>query len=233
MGRFYWSSIWHWDQRVCPRSPRWNSTKVSGQREHYVDMTSVLFPLSNSDNHSLIWSDNRKHCFHFHRRHWARYYRTPKYFSDQLHFRYLLAIEGNDVASGLKWMLASKSAVMMVPPRRETWALESQLQAWVHFIPLEPDFSDLLDKIEFCESQLQVCEPISRYSTDFMRYLYLAYWLVFVSCFVSMSFHPYFHLFSLPPTTPNRPSIACIGTLKIKQEVMTKALSDWRSTWTR
>lgn len=145
--------------KMGPRKGEWL------QRHLCRVMTSLPFPLLIQTTTHL--SDNN-HYF-FHRRHWARYYRTPKYFSDQLHFRYLLAVEGNDVASGLKWMLASKSAVMMVPPRRETWALESHLQAWVHFIPLEPDFSDLLDKIEFCESQLQVCEPISRYSTDYMR----------------------------------------------------------------
>lgn len=35
---------------------------------------------------------------------------------------------GNDVASGLKWMLASNSVVFMPLPRVETWAMESLLQ---------------------------------------------------------------------------------------------------------
>ena len=36
--------------------------------------------------------------------------------------------KGNDVASGLKWMLASNSVVFMPLPRVETWAMESLLQ---------------------------------------------------------------------------------------------------------
>jgi len=38
---------------------------------------------------------------------------------------------GNDVASGLKWMLASNSVVFMPLPRRETWAMESLLQVYM------------------------------------------------------------------------------------------------------
>jgi len=42
---------------------------------------------------------------------------------------------GNDVASGLKWMLASNSVVFMPPPRVETWAMESLLQVfWCHMV---------------------------------------------------------------------------------------------------
>ena len=91
------------------------------------------------------------------------------YFSVQLHFRYLLAVEGNDVASGLKWMLASNSVVLMVPPRRETWARESQLQAWVHYVPVQPDFSDLVEKLEFCEAHLHICYAVSQHATDYVR----------------------------------------------------------------
>lgn len=35
----------------------------------------------------------------------------------QLGYRYLVSVEGNDVASGLKWMLASNSTVLMPPPQ--------------------------------------------------------------------------------------------------------------------
>lgn len=32
------------------------------------------------------------------------------------------------MATGLKWMLASQSVVLMAPPRREIWEMESLLQ---------------------------------------------------------------------------------------------------------
>ncbi len=40
-------------------------------------------------------------------------------------------LEGNDVASGLKWALLSQSVVMMPPPQHTSWAMEELLQPWV------------------------------------------------------------------------------------------------------
>ena len=51
------------------------------------------------------------------------------------------------MATGLKWMLASNSVVFMPPARMETWVLESHLKPWVHFVPINFDGSDLMEKI--------------------------------------------------------------------------------------
>jgi hypothetical protein len=69
---------------------------------------------------------------------------------EQLKYKYLLSLEGNDVASGLKWMLYSNSTVLMPHPTCETWACESQLKPYVHYVPLEDDLSDLNDKVMWC-----------------------------------------------------------------------------------
>ena len=65
--------------------------------------------------------------------------------------RYQLAIEGNDVATNLKWALYTDSAVLMPLPTVETWLLESQLRPWVHFVPVRDDFADLEVKLRWCE----------------------------------------------------------------------------------
>lgn len=41
-----------------------------------------------------------------------------------LKHKYLLSMEGNDIASGLKWMLLSNSVVFMAKPEHESWAME-------------------------------------------------------------------------------------------------------------
>lgn len=52
--------------------------------------------------------------------------------------KYLLALEGNDVATGLKWMLRSGSVVVMPTPQTESWLLEAtSLQPYVHYVPLQ------------------------------------------------------------------------------------------------
>ena len=42
----------------------------------------------------------------------------------------IIMVEGNDVASGLKWALFSQSVVMMQPPTVTTWAMEELLEPW-------------------------------------------------------------------------------------------------------
>lgn len=44
--------------------------------------------------------------------------------NELLKYKYLLSIEGNDIASGLKWMLLSNSVVFMARPEHESWAME-------------------------------------------------------------------------------------------------------------
>ncbi len=68
--------------------------------------------------------------------------------AEQLENKFILAMEGNDVASGLKWILSSNSLCFMRPPRRETWFLEGQLEPGIHFVPLADDFSDVEGKID-------------------------------------------------------------------------------------
>mgnify|MGYP003706294547 FL=1 len=50
--------------------------------------------------------------------------------------KYMLILPGNDVATGLKWALASNSVVLMPPPEKETWLMEGLLLPWVHYVPV-------------------------------------------------------------------------------------------------
>lgn len=88
--------------------------------------------------------------------------------AEQLRSRYLLSLEGNDVASGLKWMLASNSVVLMPRPTMETWACEGLLRPWVHYVPVRNDLSDLKRKLIWCETHPQECRQIVKASTAFM-----------------------------------------------------------------
>ena len=53
-----------------------------------------------------------------------------------LGYRYLLSIEGNDVASNLKWLMGHNSVVVMPRPTVETWLLEGLLRPYVHYVPV-------------------------------------------------------------------------------------------------
>jgi hypothetical protein len=71
--------------------------------------------------------------------------------TEQMRFRYVISIEGNDVATNLKWILASNSLCFMTKPTCETWFMESRLEAGQHYVRLNDDFEDLEEKILFYE----------------------------------------------------------------------------------
>ena len=69
--------------------------------------------------------------------------------SEQLANKFVLSIEGNDVATNTKWIMASQSLCVMPPPRFETWFMEGRLEAGVHYAPIRADFSDLADTLDY------------------------------------------------------------------------------------
>ena len=48
-----------------------------------------------------------------------------------LEYKGIIMIEGNDVASGLKWALLSQSVVLMPRPKHTSWCMEELLEPWV------------------------------------------------------------------------------------------------------
>ena len=76
-------------------------------------------------------------------------YRKPyASFAEQLSHKFIISLEGNDVATNLKWLLASNSVCLMPRPARESWFLEGLLEPGVHYLELQPDGSNLEDLIE-------------------------------------------------------------------------------------
>ena len=50
------------------------------------------------------------------------------------------------------------SVVFMPTPRYETWAMESALQPYVHYIPIEHDLSNLEARVAWARSNVQMCK---------------------------------------------------------------------------
>ncbi|MFO7701409.1 MAG: glycosyl transferase family 90 [Psychroflexus maritimus] len=66
-----------------------------------------------------------------------------------LKYKYILALEGIDVASNLKWVMSSNSIAVMPQPTYETWFMEAKLIPNVHYIEIKPDFSDLEERLNY------------------------------------------------------------------------------------
>ncbi|GMH76337.1 hypothetical protein TrST_g9528 [Triparma strigata] len=91
-----------------------------------------------------------------------------------LKHKYLLSMEGNDIASGLKWMLLSNSVVFMAKPEHESWAMEAYLIPFVHFVPLNDDMSNLEEMIEWSQEHDKECLLIAQRATWFMEDLWVS-----------------------------------------------------------
>ena len=104
-------------------------------------------------------------------------YCTPEWVVDKmtigehLDYKFILALEGNDVASNLKWVMSSNSLAVMPRPTCETWFMEGTLVGGVHYVEIKSDFSDLEEKIRYyMENQdeaLKIIENAHKYVAQF------------------------------------------------------------------
>lgn len=87
---------------------------------------------------------------------------------EQLSYKYLISIEGHDVATNLQWAMCSNSVVLMPMPQCESWFLESCLIPWVHFVPISETMDDLEDKIAWCIDNDNRCQEIVKNANDYV-----------------------------------------------------------------
>lgn len=67
----------------------------------------------------------------------------------QLQYKFICCIEGHDVATNLKWVMSSNSIALMPRARIESWFMEGSLIPDYHYIEVKPDYSDVIEKIQY------------------------------------------------------------------------------------
>lgn len=91
---------------------------------------------------------------------------------EHLKYKFILALEGNDVASNLKWIISSGSIAVMPKPEYETWFMEGKLIPNVHYIEIKRDFSDLEERIGYYiqheKEALEIIKNANKYVEQFM-----------------------------------------------------------------
>eukprot|EP00978_Attheya_sp_CCMP212_P032104 scaffold123773_cov49-Attheya_sp.AAC.2 len=152
-----------------PQNPKWR------YKEHMALLNTIAMKWRLVSRHSNSSSVDAKFAFRFNGDDEIYSFIPESYCggdlmppAEQLLNKYLLSIEGNDVSSGLKWMLFSNSVVLMPPIQYESWAMESLLEPYVHFIPVKPDLSDVEDQIQWAEANQEKAQRIAERSTLFI-----------------------------------------------------------------
>lgn len=88
---------------------------------------------------------------------------------EHLNYKYILALEGNDVASNLKWVMSSNSIAVMPKPEFETWFMEGKLVPNVHYLEVKHDYSDLEERIAYCEANPEYAKQIIKNANEYVR----------------------------------------------------------------
>lgn len=88
---------------------------------------------------------------------------------EHLRYKFILSLEGNDVATNLKWIMSSNSVAVMPKPRYETWFMEGRLIPNFHYIQIKDDFSDLTEVLEYYISHPDEAEKIAKNANEYVR----------------------------------------------------------------
>ena len=73
----------------------------------------------------------------------------PISIDEHLDYKFILCIEGFDVASNLKWVMSSNSLAVMPKPTYETWFMEGTLIPNYHYVCIKDDYSDLEERLTY------------------------------------------------------------------------------------
>ncbi len=90
---------------------------------------------------------------------------------EHLKYKFILCLEGVDVASNLKWVMSSNSLAVMPQPKYETWFMEGRLIPNYHYVQIKDDYSDLEERLDYyiknTAEALAIIENAHRYVAQF------------------------------------------------------------------
>lgn len=99
----------------------------------------------------------------------SKYLKNSVSIAEMLKYKFLISVEGNDVATGLKWQLLSNSVVFMPKPSCTSWLMEDLLIPDFHYVLLKDDFSDLEEKTNWAINNPSKCIEISENASKYMK----------------------------------------------------------------
>ena len=86
-----------------------------------------------------------------------------------LDYKFILCLEGYDVASNLKWVMSSGSLAVMPEPVYETWYMEGELVPNVHYIRIGKDYADLEERLQYFIDRPGEALELNRNAQEYTR----------------------------------------------------------------
>ena len=83
-------------------------------------------------------------------------------------YKFIMSLEGNDVASNLKWVMSSNCVAVSPRHTCETWFMEGTLIPNYHYIEVKDDFSDLEEKLTYYLEHPEEAEAIIQHAHEYI-----------------------------------------------------------------
>lgn len=87
---------------------------------------------------------------------------------EHLDYKFIMSLEGNDVASNLKWVMSSNSIAVTPPLTCETWFMEGTLKPDYHYIEIKADFSDIEEKLQYYIDHPEEAQQIIKHAHEYI-----------------------------------------------------------------
>ncbi len=88
---------------------------------------------------------------------------------EHLDYKFVMSLEGNDVASNLKWVMSSNSLAVSPRLTQETWFMEGTLKPDYHYIEVKEDFSDLEERLGYYIAHPAEAEAIIGHAHEYVE----------------------------------------------------------------
>lgn len=128
----------------------WIQTCPRAYRVHLVEK------FYNSTDYNIGFTDMRYSYSKYNK----DYIKNRMSIKDQLKYKFILSVEGNDFATNFSWIMLSNSIPICPIHVIETWFMESYLQPYIHYIPVKNDFSDLVEVYNNALNNNELCQEI-------------------------------------------------------------------------
>lgn len=88
---------------------------------------------------------------------------------EHLDYKFILCIEGYDVASNLRWVMSSNSLAVMPKPTYESWYMEGKLIPNHHYVLINDDYSNLEERLNYYIENTSEALQIIQNANDYVK----------------------------------------------------------------
>lgn len=88
---------------------------------------------------------------------------------EHLDYKFILCIEGYDVASNLRWVMSSNSLAVMPKPTYESWYMEGKLIPNHHYVLINDDYSNLEERLNYYLENTSEALQIIQNANDYVK----------------------------------------------------------------